>query len=150
MERPPKIFNSFPVATRGRARLDARAREVIPETFQFFPSCYREGGGDPLLDVQAFNSFPVATIEQRARVLFSAPTLSILSQLLRGMGARTTFLRHLSFNSFPVATEALAAWLLINLSSANFEVPENLPALPSYTCSGSRKPFPDSRRKEGR
>jgi copper oxidase (laccase) domain-containing protein len=54
-----------------------------------------------------------------------------------------------AFNSFPVAAEALAAWLLINLSSANFEVSENSLALPFDTCSGSREAFPDSRRKEG-
>jgi hypothetical protein len=43
----------------------------------------------------------------------------------------------------------LAAYSLINFSSANFEVPKISLALPSYTCSGSCKPFPDSRRKEG-
>jgi hypothetical protein len=54
-----------------------------------------------------------------------------------------------AFNSFPVAAELLVRCSLLSLSSANFEDHENSPALPSYTCSNSCKPFPDSRRKEG-
>ena len=98
--------------------------------FQFFPSCslvdWREGGGGRGL--AAFNSFPVAATRKYPRIIAFATE---------------------TFNSFPVAAEAPAARLLINLSSANFEVLENSPAPLSDTCSVSRKPFPDSRRKEG-
>jgi hypothetical protein len=75
--------------------------------------------------------------------------LSILSQLL--LSNLRDGASHLGgpFNSFPVAAKAPAACTLINLSSANFEVRENSPAPPLDTCSVSRNPFPDSRRKEG-
>ena len=47
-----------------------------------------------------------------------------------------------AFNSFPVAAVTLALCILINLSSANFEVHEISLALPPDACSNSRKPFP--------
>ena len=76
--------------------------------------------------------------------------LSIFSQLLPqgSFGLVTAIVAPLSIFS-QLLPEVLASWLLINLSTANFEVSENLPALPPDTCVGSRKPFPNSRRKEG-
>ena len=144
-------FNSFPVAARGRRR---GARAACSRCFQFFPSCCAaESGGrgdrgtpdahlsilsqllqkllrnlSRMLQYTPFNSFPVAAAER---------TQSEPANLVE------------AFNSFPVAAEALASWLLINLSSANFEVHEISLALPPDACSNSRKPFPDSRRKEG-
>ena len=63
--------------------------------------------------------------------------LSILSQLLLAVEAVGLDVvakdAPVPFNSFPVAAEALASWLLINLSSANFEVHEISLALPSDT-----------------
>jgi len=85
----------------------------------------------------------------RVVVLKLARELSILSQLLQVVRKYAARAGEGTFNSFPVAAEALAACLLINLSSANFEVPEISPALPTGACSGSREAFPDSRRKEG-
>jgi hypothetical protein len=76
--------------------------------------------------------------------------LSILSQLLRDWNTALNMVVFKSFNSFPVAAEVLAAYSLISLSSANFEVHESSPALPPDACMDSCKPFPDSRRKEGR
>ena len=83
--------------------------------FQFFPSCcqnFIELLG--ILDRLSFNSFPVAAVE-----------VELEETLIEDLPE--------AFNSFPVAAKALASWLLINLSSAIFEVHEISLALPSDT-----------------
>ena len=123
---PPFTFNSFPVAAQ---------RQRIWFTCSPKPA--------------TFNSFPVAAHLHVARAGVRVHGLSILSRLQPGAGGLEGVEPAGAFNSFPVAAETLAAYSLISLSSANFEVPESSLALPSYTCSGSREAFPDSRRKEG-
>ena len=102
--------------------------------FQFFPSCSQRQRVSPcpvvprLVEVPRFQFFPSCSRDARRHRPLHVD---------------------IPFNSFPVAAETLTAYPLINLSTANFEVSENLPALPPDTCVGSRKPFPNSRRKEG-
>ena len=147
--------------------------------FQFFPSCCRGenphgGEGERAGDFQFFPSCCTFGVSAAEDSICSVLSLSILSQLLRierstrspsagGWSLSFQFFpscciqnynrrarRYVrAFNSFPVAAEALASCPLLSLSSANSEVPESSPALPPDACSGSRKPFPDSRRKEG-
>ena len=135
--------------------VEALSGRLITYTFQFFPSCCKElkGGISRIISPQSetFQFFPsCCQLADALAEVERSEELSILSQLLHAKRAQA--LRPLvliTFNSFPVAAEVLASWLLINLSTANFEVHENSPALPPDTCVGSRKPFPDSRRKEG-
>ena len=168
-----RTFNSFPVAAPRGGQLDRR----LDLGFQFFPSCCTpppETTPAPLTKF-TFNSFPVAARRLAATARRTAPrsfnSFPVAARTSRGpsLGGRPS--RHgsfqffpsccqikvkkipiktyIAFNSFPVAAETLAAWLLINLSSANFEVRESSPALPPDACMDSCKPFPDSRRKEG-
>ena len=119
-------FNSFPVAAHETGHQHLLSYLLF---FQFFPSCCAASGASrPRATCRSFQFFPSCCLE-------------ITSYAMRAALE--------AFNSFPVAAEVLASWLLINLSTANFEVSENSPALPPDVCSGSRKPFPDSRRKEG-
>ena len=119
-------FNSFPVAAADVLHVD-HGEVRVP--FQFFPSCSSGGRGGVGVTSSFFQFFPSC------------------SRVCPRCGS---VYRSIAFNSFPVAAETLPAYSLISLSSANFEVRENSLALPSYTCSGSREAFPDSRRKEGR
>ena len=143
-----KPFNSFPVAAHNTREVGGRANIHLSILSQLQPlgeARRLPSGSCP------FNSFPVAAAPAggdrggQARLHFQFfPSCSVAQPKCPKCGGG-----ELTFNSFPVAAEAPAACLLINLSSANFEVLENSPALLSDTCSVSRKPFPDSRRKEG-
>jgi len=96
-----------------------------------------------------FNSFLVAAFYDNLVRLMKRYTFNSFLVAACISALKTLPISSESFNSFLVAAEALAACLLINLSFANFEVPGNSLAPPPDTCVGSRKPFPDSRRKEG-
>ena len=118
-------FDSFPVAAQNLYAAAPTSLRIVP--FDSFPVA----AGDTLhatiaLEYAPFDSFPVAA------------TLRASSFLPQKAHTASTP----PFDSFPVAAETLTAYPLINLSTANFEVSENLPALPPDTCVGSRKPFP--------
>ena len=150
--RPTRVTSGWWLSILSQLlQIDATLREIEERsgTFNSFPVAAGGTRGAWWRGRCTFNSFPVAAVEEEAEGGSVKGFLSILSQLLPLRNAVNGVQPPLSFNSFPVAAEALASCLLISLSFANFEVPESLPALPTGACSGSRKPFPDSRRKEG-
>ena len=147
-----RSFNSFPVAADTS---QTGLYLVNASTFNSFPvAAGEDAGGEEARARLAFNSFPVAAsglLQDHGLVAGGEAGLSILSQLQLGkvLWEDTVTVPLATFNSFPVAAETLAAYSLINFSSANFEVRENSLALPPDACMDSCKPFPDSRRKEG-
>ena len=165
---PPAPFQFFPSCCdrpRSRGRSRGGRLSILSQLLRAPPLPLRPGPFSLSILSQLLPSVV------RAWTKSSAPRLSILSQLLPWAAVKLLSLRMKytfnsfpvaapekdftetfdkdTFNSFPVAAEALAACTLINLSSTNFEVSENSPALPPDACSGSREAFPDSRRKEG-
>ena len=145
-------FNSFPVAAGFQ-----RERWAFPAApaFQFFPSCCLRILYYVVVDERSlFQFFPSccspSNLPFRLSQMRATPFNSFPVAARRPSLPRRPLPAPLAFNSFPVAAEPLARSSLISFSSANFEVHENLPALPPVACVDSRKPFPDSRRKEGR
>ena len=118
-------FNSFPVAAEPLWRAWVCGVFFAFNSFPVAAKTSLSFWGSLIVSLSILSQLLPSRSSSRKRSSKTCRKLSILSQLLQAGGVpREVGARRAPFNSFPVAAEALASWLLINLSSAIFEVHE--------------------------